>query len=111
VYPAGSKGNSKPSATIAGPETGLRDPYAIAVDARGSIYVANYQGGPSGSGSITVYRPGSNGNVKTIGTIAGPSTGLHDPVGVAVDCSGSIYVANYEGGPSEFGSVTVYQPG
>ncbi len=114
VYPAGSKGNAKPGATIAGHDTGLRDPYGIAVDAEGNIYVANaanFEDGSSGSGSITIFRSGSNGNVKPIGTIAGPDTGLHDPVGVAVDCSGNIYVANYEGGPSEYGSVTVYQPG
>jgi sugar lactone lactonase YvrE len=114
VYPAGSKGNAKPIATIAGHDTGLRDPYGVAVDAKGNIYVANvanFESGPSGSGSITIYRSGSNGNVKPIGTIAGPDTGLHDPVGVAVDCSGNIYVANYEGGPSESGSVTVYKPG
>lgn len=114
VYPGGSKGNAQPSARIAGHDTGLSDPYGVAVDAKGNIYVANvtnFEGGASGSGSITIYRSGSNGNVKPIGTIAGPDTGLHDPVGVAVDCSGNIYVANYEGGPSEFGSVTVYPPG
>jgi len=110
VYPAGSNGNVKPSAMIFGPDTGLRDPYGIAVDARGMIYVTNFQGGPSATGSVTMYRADSNGNAKPIRTIAGPDTGLDDPGGIAVDCRGYIYVANYEGGASQFGSITVYAP-
>jgi sugar lactone lactonase YvrE len=109
VYPAGSKDNAKPSSSVAGAETGLHDPYGVAVDATGTIYVANFQGGPSMSGSVTSYAPGSTGDAKPRASIVGPDTGLHDPFGIVVDCKGDIYVANYEGGPVEAGSITVYR--
>jgi sugar lactone lactonase YvrE len=111
VYPAGGSGNVKPGSMISGADTGLRDPYGIAVDSSGIIYVANFQGGASGTGSVTTYRAGSDGTAKPISTIAGPDTGLYDPSGVAVDCRGNIYVANYEGGLSRLGSVTIYKRG
>jgi hypothetical protein len=118
VYERRSNGNAKPSLTIAGPDTGLRDPKGIAIDEKGNIFVVNsgecsVSSGDcsSGSGSITIYRPGSNGNAKPVSTIRGPNTGLYDPAGIAVDCGGNIYVANYEGGPLQHGSITIYGSG
>ena len=71
IYPAGSSGNVKPIATIAGPRTGLDDP-CIAVDSSGKIYAGN------ASDSITVYPDGSNGDVRPIATITGPDTRRQD---------------------------------
>jgi uncharacterized protein YjiK len=106
IYPAGSSGNSAPSAVIAGSNTGLAFPAGIAVDSSLNIYVAN-----KATDSVTVYAPGSNGNVVPSKTISGPSTGLDTPSGIAIDSSGLIYVTNeggYEGGNL---SVTVYATG
>jgi hypothetical protein len=64
IYAAGSNGNVAPTATISGPLTQLKQPSGVAVDSIGNIYVAN---DVSADGkhldSITVYPPGSNGNV------------------------------------------------
>jgi sugar lactone lactonase YvrE len=103
VYPAGSDGNAKPIALIAGPKTKLASPSAITVGRSGNIYVAN-QGPvkctnscgcyPVGPGSITVYPPGSAGNVKPVATISGEDSGIGQPYGIALDRDGRIYVLN-----------------
>jgi len=101
IYAANSNGNVAPIASISGPRTRLKMPSGIAVDSIGNIYVANVQSGDGTSlDSITVYPPGSNGNVAPAmrlsdgriirdAIIQGPDTGLDGPVGIALD-SGSM---------------------
>src|SRR5208282_1352279 len=62
-FAAGSTGNMAPTSSISGSNTGLSVPFGIALDAADNIYVAN--SGVSGvlGNSITVYAPGSSGNV------------------------------------------------
>jgi hypothetical protein len=110
VYPAGSNGDTTPIATVSGPHTGLDNPFGIALDSSGKIYVANFIGG-NGTGSVTVYPAGSNGNVTPVATIIGADTGLDNPSGITVDFSGKIYVANRGGGRSSASSITVYAAG
>jgi hypothetical protein len=107
--------NGPPLATISGGNTGLNQPFNIAVDAGGKIYVTNDNGG---AGNVTVYAPipvplssplssplsaaplatletnDSFGNVNGIPFV---------PDAVAVDPSGKIYVTNYTNN-----SVAVY---
>jgi hypothetical protein len=125
VYPAGSNGNVAPNATITGPNTGLAMPISLALDSQGNIYVGNEGSAAGGQDSITVYSPGSNGNITPARTISGPSTGLVTPMGIAVDSSGYIYVSSASGtnpaysdtyvpsaGWSEaYGLFTFYGPG
>ncbi len=85
AFPAGSNGNIQPNADIRGPATGLSEAQGVAVDSSGTIYVTN----PIGSteipfGTITVYPPGSNGNVTPSATIGGSNTLLADPFGIAI---------------------------
>jgi sugar lactone lactonase YvrE len=121
VYSAGASQNASPIATIAGTSTsdntGFGTPNGIALDSAGNIYVANTFGGPDGVGSITIYPPGSNGNVTPLATISDnpncapcDNTTLSLPYGVAVDSAGNIYVANSQGGADGMGSVTIYPP-
>jgi hypothetical protein len=42
VFLAGNGNNAKPGAIVAGLETGLHDPYGLAVDSSGTIYVIRY---------------------------------------------------------------------
>lgn len=103
VFAAGATGNVKPIATIAGSDTGLQngDGY-IAVDNDGNIYVtatAAYS-----QGVVTVYPPGSDGNVAPTQTITGSNTGLSTVRGIAVDSAHNIYVANN-------GALTVFAAG
>jgi hemin uptake protein HemP len=123
VYPplANSTGilNEAPIASIAGSQTLLDEPDAIALDSHGNIYVANLFGGHAeffDSGRLTVYAAGSNGNVAPATTISGDKTGLGLPVGIAVDSSGNIYSANavnadIGGKLKRFTSITVYSAG
>ncbi len=110
VYAPGASGNATPTATIVGGNTRLAGPTGIALDGAGNIYVTNLFGGGSGSGagngSITVYAPGASGNATPTATIAGGSTGLVGPAGIALDGAGNIYVAN-----QFVNSITVYAAG
>ena len=97
IYGVGANGNVSPTATIAGPDTGLilnSAPTGIALSCDGTIYVAVQD-----NGNVLAYPPNSNGDIPPSVTIAG----LSNPVGVAFDQSGRLYVA--EQGPIEGGSV------
>ena len=84
-------GNASPVATIKRTNTKLAEfGYVLAVGATGKIYVAYAYG----FGKVIVYAAGANGNVAPIAAIAGPKTGLDDPVTIAVDAAGRIYVGN-----------------
>lgn len=61
------------------------DPWAVAVDGSGDIYVADY-----GNNRVLMETPsGGNYIERTIGS------GLNGPTGVAVDGSGNVYIADY----------------
>ncbi len=77
-----------PSSTLGGLNTGLILPQAIAVDASRNIYVVN------AGGKVTVYPPGSNGNLAPSSIIDGSNTGLLDSFGIALNANGDIYVTN-----------------
>lgn len=95
VYAPGATGNAKPIETIRGRSTGLASPIGIAIDSvNGDIYVSNNQTDSYGDGSVTIYPPGANGNIKPIAAIQGPSTRLVYSNCLALDASGDIYVAN-----------------
>ena len=87
---------------IVGPKTGLSSPDDVALDAAGTIYVANAGSGACGpQGSVTVYPAGVYGFVyggPPIQSIGGSKTGIAAPVNVAVDANRRIYVHNLHSG-------------
>ena len=100
-YGSTANGNSSPSSTISGNNTGVNVPYAIAADAT-NLYVVN---AGAGAGTVTIYGRSSNGNLAPGRSISGSNTGLSAPYGVAVDPS-SIYVTN-----NNSNTVTIYPLG
>jgi sugar lactone lactonase YvrE len=101
VHRAGARDNEAPLRVIAGSETRLNGPGVPAVDRSGNLYVPNRWG--TGRGSVTVYGPQADGDVRPLRTIAGPATRLRGPTAVALDLHDTLYVANT-------GTVTVYPP-
>jgi sugar lactone lactonase YvrE len=95
VYPADANGDLAPISTIAGRRTGLISPTGIALDSRGTIYVADAGRSFPSPGRVEVYPAGSNGNVAPIATISGKATHLYAPAAIALDSRARIYVANY----------------
>lgn len=127
--------NAPPTSPISGPigttstfvSSGVSLPYAIAKDASGNLYVANFSANtiskitPSGtvstfvssglsrpaalafdaSGNLYVanYSANTISRVTTGGVVSSfVSTGLSSPAGLAFDASGNLYVANYSNG-------------
>ena len=66
--------------------SGLSEPFGLAFDASGNLYVANY-----GNSTISKVTPG--GTVSTF-----VSSGLSGPIGLAFDASGNLYVTNWNSG-------------
>jgi len=113
VYPAGSNANTAPSAAIIGTSTGLEEPQGIALDSSGNIYVADDgDGACDGTASVYVYPPGSTANTAPKTTINGLGTGLCLPIGITLDSSRNIYVADAGNFVNGFApSVYVYPAG
>ncbi len=117
VYPAGSNANISPTATISGGATGLDSPEGIALDSSGNIYVADSgDGACDGFASVYVYPAlgGSTGllNESPTATINGLKTSLCDPIGITLDSSRNIYVADAGSVANGFApSVYIYAAG
>ncbi len=88
--------NEAPTATISGSDTGLTNPWGVALDASGNIYVADLS-----TASVLVYPPLASlpsqpgyPNLIPSASISGGETGLTNPIGIALDAIGNIYVTD-----------------
>jgi sugar lactone lactonase YvrE len=79
---------------------GVSDPAQMAVDAQGTLYVANAQTDASGAGEIAEYPRGTTSPARML------TTGLNTTTGVAVDSSGTVYASN-----KYWGSIVVFPKG
>ncbi|MBP6918021.1 MAG: hypothetical protein KBB94_03820, partial [Legionellaceae bacterium] len=98
IYPAatyqtpGNYSDAVPSRTIAGEDTGLNTPLALALDSQHNIWVANQNGN-----SIEQFAAGTDGDsnsIKPTVTISGAKTLLEEPNGIFMDTMGNIWVTN-----------------
>ena len=99
VYQADKiKKNPAPIATIT---DALDDPYALAMDSSGTLYVANFL-----NSTVTEYPRGKKAHNATI------TDGIYNPDGAVIDSNGTLYVSNYSA-PSggNTGYVAEYAPG
>ncbi len=116
VFAPGADGNVSPIRTIAGSATGLQRPIGIGADPAGTLYVTNLASyGVPATQAVTVYAPGATGNASPTTTITGSNTGLYNPIGIALDALGNLYVSNFgntDNGASNYAtSVTIFAAG
>lgn len=83
VFPVTSSGNVAPSQSIVGSATGLNYPTGIALDTDTNELIVNNSSAANNSGTITVYKSSSNGNVAPSRTI-NAKVGLMGPQGLAM---------------------------
>jgi 6-phosphogluconolactonase (cycloisomerase 2 family) len=108
AYAAGSGGptNEAPFARIFGNNTALAEPFGIALDVCGNIYVANvpqFHGAPGNNILVFAANPSGSLNEAPVATIP---VGGQVSGGIAVDSSGKIYV----GITSNTGAIDVFAP-
>ncbi|ADV84950.1 NHL repeat containing protein [Terriglobus saanensis] len=96
VYDANATGAATPMRTIT--STSLIFPIGITVDSAGSIYVSdapsNSLSNLSNPSSIFVFDPKANGVSIPTRTITGAATLLNQPLSLAVDTAGNLYVSD-----------------
>jgi sugar lactone lactonase YvrE len=107
VFAAGANGDTAPAQIINGPDGGLQQPVAVAVDARGYIYVVNEM---SAGSAVMVYHRDANGDARPIRTLVGPRTGLHFARGIALDGAGNMYLPS-EDVPASPPAILVFAAG
>ena len=90
-FPITANGNVLPAVTISGNRTQLTGPSAIAVDPSGNIYVVNE--GANAAVPVLIFAPGSSGNVAPAAMLSGSNTQIEQPLGIAIDHDGLIYVS------------------
>ncbi len=78
---------------------GINAPAGLAVDAQGTLYVANARGG-----NVTAYAAGSRRPTRTY------SLGLRDPFGVCVGSDGTLFVSDFDGNLNH-GAIVEYLRG
>ena len=74
----------------------IRSPQAIAVDAAGNLYIADYRNNrvrKVSVGGIITTVAGNGGGGSPVDGGQATSTGLPDPIGVALDAAGNLYIS------------------
>jgi hypothetical protein len=94
IYPPGSYGYGMAPRWICGDNTHLLIPQQVAVDTAGNVFAVNWPTNGGQPASVSVYPPGSAGDVAPSQLISGSNTELDYPTGVAVDSNDNIYVTN-----------------
>lgn len=92
VFPRTASGDEAPRRVLRGPKTQLFEIVGVAVDPKRNLLVVAQGRSSRGDGALYVFPRTANGNVAPLRTIAGPSTGLIRPFGVAL-YNGQIVVA------------------
>lgn len=94
----GASGTVAATGTVSGIDTTLSNPLALALDANGTLYVAN-----SNANSIIEFPFNSSGDAVPSVIISGANTNLSSPAALTVDTDGTLYTAGANGAIEKFG--------
>lgn len=95
VFDRAASGDVAPKRRISGPSTGLGPAQGYAVPVAVDAVNGEIAAAVAGGNFVVVFARTANGDVPALRTIAGPSTGISAPQGLAVDTvHGEIVVAN-----------------
>lgn len=112
IYTDAEGSDTTPQRMVGGPRGDLHEIRDMAVGKDGALYVLTRAGGDDrAQWRIHVYPPNAEGDVAPTRVITGPRTGLGNPVAIAVDRDGRIYILNNLGGQDPLvsaASITVY---
>ena len=92
VFKAGSTGNVAPTQVIEGQAALFASDLDVALDSSGNIYCTNFDG-LAGTSTLNEYAPTATGNTAPTGTST--TVDFNEPIGLAFDTAGNLYVANY----------------
>jgi sugar lactone lactonase YvrE len=105
-FAPGVTGNAAPTSTVSGAGTTLNQPYKMAMDSSGNIWVANL--GASTVVEYTQAQIAAGGNLAPTVILSATANSLNQPASLTFDRSGDLWVANV--GPGA-GSVVEFTPG
>jgi sugar lactone lactonase YvrE len=103
VFAPGASGAARPVRMIAGHDTRLNEPGAIALDPHGTLYVAN---GGAFTHTIVAFSRRANGETPPLRVLQAPQSGYERPQALAFDTAGRLYVASAAGS----GGIDAYGP-
>lgn len=100
AYSAGASGTAAPTRTITAQAGDFAQPLAMTVDSQGQLYIVSVV---NITPTIAVFGASATGATAAVKSIAGGSTGIYIPTGIAVDTAGDIFVSDADPALTPFG--------
>src|SRR4029077_17030082 len=93
-----------------GPGNQDDEPYAMAIDSSGDVYVTGYSTGSSSGYDYTTIKYDTPGTEEWVARYNGEANLLDIAYAIALDASGNVYVTGWSVGLGPFGASFVFAP-